>query len=256
MSLLVVATICIVSVVITSFLSGIAGMAGGFILIVILVLIVPLTSAMILHGAVQAVANGSRVWFLREHIVWFVLPPYCLGAALVLITFYIFQFVTEPAMVMILVGSFPWVAKLIPQRIPLDITKPIVACVAGGAITLTQLLAGASGPILDVFYQATSLNRFQIVSSKALTQTIGHLLKIVYFVSAANWMADGHHTLVSWWFIPILLVASIVSTRLGTQLLHRIDESRFRTATSWLILGIGTIVMLGGIYQYVGRLQG
>ena len=251
MSLLVAACICVAGVALTSFLSGIAGMAGGFILIAIFVLILPLTSAMILHGAVQAVANGSRFWFLREHMVWHVLPPYCVGAVFVLTAFYYFRFVTDPALVMILVGSFPWMAMIVPKKVPLDITKPVVACIAGGAITLTQLLAGASGPILDVFYQATKLNRFQIVSSKAFTQTIGHLIKIVYFISIANWMGDGHHPLVSWWFIPILLFVSVTTTRLGTHLLHKVDESKFRLATSWLILAIGTVVMLGGVYQYI-----
>ena len=47
----------------TSLLSGVVGMAGGLILIVVLVMIMPVPSAMILHGIVQGVANGSRFGF-------------------------------------------------------------------------------------------------------------------------------------------------------------------------------------------------
>ena len=251
MSVFVVGAIAVASVLATSLLSGIAGMAGGFVLIAVLVLIVPVTSAMILHGAVQAVANGSRCWFLREHVVWHVLPPYCLGAAVTFVTFFFLRFVTEPALVLILVGSFPWLARILPKRIPLDITHAPVAFIAGLTITVTQLLAGASGPLLDVFYQATKLYRFEIVLRKAFTQTIGHLLKIVYFVYVANWVSGEHHELMSWWFITILLIVSVSATGVGTRLLDRIDESVFRKVTSWLILAIGTIVMIGGIYQYI-----
>lgn len=49
-------------------------------------------------------------------------------------------------------------------------------------VTAAQLAAGASGPLLDVFYLNTKLDRLAIVATKALTQTLGHLLKLGYYV--------------------------------------------------------------------------
>ena len=45
----------------------------------------------------------------------------------------------------------------------------------GVVVSATQLLAGASGPLLDVFYLNTPLNRYQVIASKAITQTLGHV---------------------------------------------------------------------------------
>jgi len=44
----------------TSFVSGIFGMAGGMILMGILLAIMPLAAAMVLHGLTQMAANGWR----------------------------------------------------------------------------------------------------------------------------------------------------------------------------------------------------
>jgi uncharacterized membrane protein YfcA len=53
----------LVSVLLTSILSGILGMAGGMILMAILVSTVSVATAMMIHGVVQATSNGSRAWF-------------------------------------------------------------------------------------------------------------------------------------------------------------------------------------------------
>ena len=47
------------TVLATSVLSGILGMAGGMLLMAVLVSLLPVSGAMVLHGAVQAMANGS-----------------------------------------------------------------------------------------------------------------------------------------------------------------------------------------------------
>ena len=70
------------TVFLTSVLSGVLGMAGGMILMATLVWVYSVAAAMILHGAVQATANGSRAWFLRQHIRWDILPNYAAGAVL------------------------------------------------------------------------------------------------------------------------------------------------------------------------------
>jgi uncharacterized membrane protein YfcA len=59
----------------TSFVSGIFGMAGGMILMGILLAIMPLATAMVLHGLTQMASNGWRAWLWREHVLWPVWPP-------------------------------------------------------------------------------------------------------------------------------------------------------------------------------------
>ena len=57
----------IVSVLATSFLSGVFGMAGGMILMGVLVAFMPVSAAMVLHGAAQLTANGWRAFLWRRN---------------------------------------------------------------------------------------------------------------------------------------------------------------------------------------------
>src|SRR5262245_25578359 len=79
-SLPIAATLA-VAVVSTSFISGIFGMAGGMILLGILLAIMPLAAAMVLHGLTQMASNGWRAWLWMTHIKWPVVACYAAGAA-------------------------------------------------------------------------------------------------------------------------------------------------------------------------------
>ena len=53
----------------TAFLSGIFGMAGGLILMGVLLALMPVPAAMMLHGVTQLASNGWRAFLWRDHIV-------------------------------------------------------------------------------------------------------------------------------------------------------------------------------------------
>src|SRR5256885_14728726 len=69
----------------TAFLSGLFGMAGGLILIGVLLTILPLPSAMVLHAITQMASNGWRAFLWRGDFFlgpgvffffcWAVAPP-------------------------------------------------------------------------------------------------------------------------------------------------------------------------------------
>ncbi|MEC7076557.1 MAG: sulfite exporter TauE/SafE family protein, partial [Pseudomonadota bacterium] len=132
----------------TSVLSGLVGMAGGVVLMAILINVLPVSSAMVLHGVTQFTANGSRTLILRRFLLWQLLPGYMLGAALAVAGFSALLFVPDASVVLILVGLFPWVAKLKPKLSGLNITRPLSSVLCGLSVTSAQLLAGAAGPLL------------------------------------------------------------------------------------------------------------
>ena len=240
-------TLLIASVFTTSVLSGVLGMAGGMILMAILVSMVSVSAAMIIHGVVQATSNGSRAWFLRAHIRWRVLPPYLLGALLTLTVFMALTLVPDAGLVLILVGIFPWLARIVPRLNGLDVERPAAAMACGATVTAAQLVAGASGPLLDVFYLNSSLNRYQVIASKAFTQTIGHLLKLAYYATFI-----GAAESLPWWTLVAAMATAVVGTRLGTRLLDRLHDDTFRRVSGWVILAIATFCVVKGGLELAG----
>ena len=117
--------VIIITAFLTSVLSGLVGMAGGAVLIAVLITILPVSSAMILHGATQDIANGSRTLLLREHLVWRLLPGYGLGAACAIGIATWLVLVPDPGVVLIAIGIFPWAAQWSSRLKGLDITQPM-----------------------------------------------------------------------------------------------------------------------------------
>ena len=83
-SLPVLAALAAVAVV-TSFISGVFGMAGGMLLIGFLLVLLPVPVAMVFHGVIQIAANGWRAWLWRHHINWGVVLGFGMGAVFSLI---------------------------------------------------------------------------------------------------------------------------------------------------------------------------
>lgn len=237
----------LVTVFLTSVLSGMIGMAGGIVLMAVLVTLTPVTHAMILHGIVQSVANGARFWFLREHMLYQVLPGYLLGSLIAIGVFFTFSVVPNANLVLILLGLTPLVAHLIPNHIlSVDIRKPRVAFLCGCSVVGLQLTQGTSGPLLDLFYQSSPLNRFQIVATKAFTQTVGHVCKTTYYLYASISLSDLKAQLNPLWLLPAVLLA-LAGTWLGTRILHRMPEESFQRYVPWAMDAIGLLCVAKGI---------
>ncbi len=235
--------VIVAAVVLTSLLSGVLGMAGGILLMAALVSLKPIAVAMIIHGVVQAVSNGSRAWLLRKHIVFQILPPYLLGAALSFGAFVSLTVVPNTAWVMIAIGGLPWLALVVPKLRGVDVTRPTTAAVCGATVTASQLFAGASGPLLNFFYLNTRLNRYQIVASKALTQTLGHLLKLTYYGGVIRVGDAGVNPV----FLGCAVLAAVIGTRLGTRLLDRFGDGDFLRISEYVILAIGLYCIGDGL---------
>src|SRR5258708_20327704 len=115
-SLPILAALAVVAVV-TSFISGIFGMAGGMLLIGFLLAVLPVPVAMVFHGVIQIAANSWRAWLWRHHVKWSVVLKFGSGAATSLVVFSFFSFVPDKALVLVVMGLTPFVALAVPQRI-------------------------------------------------------------------------------------------------------------------------------------------
>lgn len=231
----------LVSVLLTAVLSGVLGMAGGLILMAILVSTVSVSAAMVLHGAVQSMSNGSRTWFLRRHVQWRILPPYLAGALLAVAGFAAITLVPDAGVVLLLVGLMPFLARATPRLNALDMSHSPTAFICGVVVTAAQLLAGASGPLLDMFYLNSTLTRHEVVASKAITQSLGHLLKLGYYG-----VIIGNADMLPLWIYPLAMLAAVAGTRLGTRLLDRLADETFRRVSGWFIMGIAGVCLVQG----------
>ena len=228
----------------TATLSGIFGMGGGMILIGVFAATLPLTTAMLLHGGTQLGANGYRAVLLARHVCWRMVAHIGIGALAAIATLVSLQLSLEVNRVFIILGTIPIAALLFPKSIGLSIERPSHAIGCGYAFVALQLLAGASGPILDAFFLRTRLSRFEIVATKSAISCIGHSLKLLYWgvlLSSAEEFGLGQ------WIFVVSIGAAFMGTRLGKRILTRLSESQFRHYSTGLVIAIATIYLIRGV---------
>ncbi len=184
-----------VTVLATSFVSGIFGMAGGLILLGVLLVFMDVAPAMVLFGVIQTASNGWRSALWLRHVNWGIVWRYLVGSTLMFLVLRLVAVLPSKATLYIGLGLIPFAADLLPRKLTPDITRPGAPYICGAFIIMLQLLAGAAGHILDIFFQKSQLDRKTIVGTKAVTQVSGHLYRILYFGSF-EFAFDTEHSLV------------------------------------------------------------
>jgi len=252
MSALVIAFLTL-SVFLTSLLSGTFGMAGGLILMVILLGLMPVAAAMSVHAAIQLVSNGWRCILWRKHIVWHVLPWYGCGIVVGFMLMLLIHYVPDKAMTLILMGSLPLLALAASRLFQLSIMNPAHTVVTATILTFVHLTAGVVGPLLDLLYNNAPLTRQQIISTKAFTQSVMHLVRLAYF-GALIPLLTGH----GGWpdslnpvFLPVFLVASICGTSAAALAVHRMNDQHFKFLSRILITIISLYCIFSGVALYL-----
>ena len=241
-SLLTVSVLAGVTLI-TSFISGIFGMAGGMIMMGVLLALLPLPAAMLLHGIVQLASNGSRALMLRGDIDWRVLKGYAAGAFVALGLFTIAGLVVGKPAALIVLGLTPFVALALPERLHLNVERPWHPFACGIVCMALSLTAGISGPLLDVFFVRSAMNRHVVVATKAITQSLSHCLKILYFGGVLAIEGEA----VSLWIAAMMVILAFAGTSLSRPVLKRISDSSFRSWTRWGVLALGAIYLASGV---------
>jgi uncharacterized membrane protein YfcA len=230
------------AVFVTSLLSGIFGMAGGMVLLWLLLLLLPVEAAIAVHGIIQVIANGSRAWFSRAYVDWRILATIVAGMMAAALLLLIVSYQPDKLVVYFAVGLMPILVWMPKHWLALDAAKPHHALLCGfigGGLNLT---VGLSGPTVDIFFIRTQMDRRTVIATKAATQVISHGTKIAFYANAAVVLTGA-----DWTAIALAAPMAILGTRAGTAILHRMTDANFRSWTRWVVTAIGIAYFTQGV---------
>jgi len=128
-------------------------MAGGMILLGVLLNYFDVATAMILFSIIELFANGWRVVQWRSYVLWPIFGWYLAGAAISFAGMWMIAFVPDKAMVYLALGLMPFAVEALPTAMRPNIEWRGVPFVTGVATTIIQILAGVGGLFLDIFFQ-------------------------------------------------------------------------------------------------------
>lgn len=229
----------VVLATITSAITASLGIGGGVLLLAIMAIVMPPASIIPVHGMVQLGSNVGRAGMLLRHInlrtiAWFA-PGVLLGAWLGSL----FLVDLPLALVQLCIAGFILLLCWGPA-IPALAMGPAGTMVAATLTTFISLFVGATGPLVAAFVKRQQHSeRFTTVATFAAAMSLQHAPKALVYGAAGFIFAD--------WLglILLMVVAGMLGTWAGLQLLHRLSNSRFTLVFNLLL----TLLALRLIWQ-------
>jgi uncharacterized protein len=241
MTPLLISALCL-AMVGTSFLSGIFGMAGGLILVGILLALMPVPEAMMLHGVTQLASNGWRGLLWWRHVRLTAVAAYAFGCAIAMILWSLTRYVPDKPVALLLLGLTPFVVRLAPGAFRPNPDSLRQGAICGAACMTLILLTGVAGPLIDQFFLSGKLERREIVATKAACQIFGHAAKLLYFGVVIDQAAA---------IDPVVAVLAILSSMIGTSLakyvLDAMSDQQFRSWAQHIITAIAGYYLAYGV---------
>jgi uncharacterized protein len=200
------------TIIATSFISGLFGMAGGMILVGVLLVYFDVATGMVIFSIIQFVANGWRAALWARFVIWRIFFVYVAGAV---ISFGIMRYVAivpSKATVYLGLGALPFLIELLPKDWRPNIEWRGVPFITGVLTTVIQLLTGVGG------------------------------LRAVYFGSFVG-LADA---VPLWTYVPAIIL-SIAGTTLAAQVLERMTDVGFRQWTRRVIFAVSAVYLARGV---------
>ncbi|HMK79003.1 MAG TPA: TSUP family transporter [Xanthobacteraceae bacterium] len=227
----------------TAFLSGIFGMAGGLILIGILLVLLPLPDAMALHAITQMASNGWRALLWWRHVRLSIVVVYLAGCALALGAWGLTQYVPSTPVALLMLGATPFLVRVLPKNLKPNPESAPQAVIYGVFCTTLMLLTGVSGPLFDSFFLGGTLDRREIVATKSACQLFGHAMKLVYFTALIGQSASVNPLIAA-----IAIAASMLGTSLARPVLEMLTDQQYRRWATRMVTGIAGYYLMHGSY--------
>ncbi|MHC5110242.1 MAG: sulfite exporter TauE/SafE family protein [Planctomycetota bacterium] len=247
--------ILVVTAFLTSIVSAILGMAGGVMLLAVMLSFLDHAEAIPTHAAVQIASNGTRVAAFRQNVDWSAFGRFVLGVVPggtigVILLWTLGPPEESEAYLKTLVGAYILLATWMPRRKKRKNESddlrgkgvwwdfPAMGLAAGTA----ALTVGAVGPLIAPLFARREFAKERLIATKAVCQLATHVVKIPAFVLLRDLDLGRLGTLA-----VFMIMAVIPGTLVGKQLLQGVDERHFRMAfyVALTLAGLKVLVVDG-----------
>lgn len=213
---------------VTSFIAGITGLAGGLLLIAMMPFWLAPAAIVPVHGVVQFVSNASRVAFAWRSVYWPVVTSFTLGSLLGLAVFGTMYRSIPVDWIPACIGGYilltiwhPWFSQFMARF------RHIWAL--GFVQTGLGVVVGTTGPLTTALLAQKLQDKEQLVATNALLMGQSHGFKVILFGIMGFGFSD--HV----WLITTMVAGALLGTWIGTQVRRRISELHFQLMLKWLL---------------------
>ena len=223
-----------------SFITASLGVGGGVFLLLVMVIYLPATVIIPVHGVIQLASNIGRSALLRNFIEWNFLVVFSVAALLGAVCAGFVFFTLPAALLQTLLLLAAVILTWLPIKKP---SRPKTFGIASlGFITsFLSMFIGATGLLVAPYIRRLFNERQRIVASHAAAMTVQHFFKILVF-GVAGFSFSSY-----FWLIASMATLGFCGTVAGRFLvLEKFTDERFAFVfklfiTSLVIIGFARL---------------
>jgi len=228
--------------------AAVAGLGGGLLLLALMAQMFAPAVLIPLHGVAQFFSNVNRGWIHRSRLQWQYLRPFMAGSIVGAFAFVPLVVFVDPVIGAMAVGLFILLVTWFPQWLSVSRLHPLFS---GGITSGLGVLFGATGPLAMSAHPKKDWTKQQIVGNHGAAMGFQHGAKVMAYLVVGVQLYN---------YIPhivVLFVGAWLGTYLGTRLLEKFSDDRFKTLLKWVLtlLALRLILLNGyaGIQTYTMR---
>jgi uncharacterized membrane protein YfcA len=204
---------------------------------------------MVLHAITQMASNGWRAFLWRAHISWRPVFVYLLGCAIALGTWSLIRYVPDKPVALLLLGTTPFLARLLPKDLKPNPESVWQGAVYGSICMGLMLTTGVIGPLLDTYFLGSgTMDRRGIIATKAACQVFSHLTKLIYFGGIIDQAAAFNP-----WLALVAIACSMLGTTLSRRVLEAMSDAQFRRWANHLITTVASYYIVYAGWLWVAK---
>jgi hypothetical protein len=200
-----------------------------------------------LHGITQLASNGWRALMWRREVDWRVFRGYLYGTIVTTIFFVLVKLVVSKPIALIAMGLTPFITLALPEKLHLNVERRGHATACGIICSTLSLTAGVSGPILDLFFVRSKMGRHAVIATKAMTQSLSHIMKIAYFGALVSVEGASIHPALG----AMMVLLAFTGTSLSKHVIARMNDESFRFWTRRTVMTLGFFYLASGVWTLV-----
>ena len=231
---------------VTSIISAILGMAGGVMLLAVMLCFLSHGEAIPTHAAVQIASNGTRVLAFIDNVDRSAVARFTLGVIPGAgIGLWLLWSLGEPdksePYLKTLIGAYILASTFIPRGKGGGHAAgkwwdfPLMGLAAGTA----ALTVGAVGPLIAPLFARRDYVKERLIATKAVCQLTTHVFKIPAFIL----LRDLDLSRLGWLALAMIVMV-IPGTLIGKRLLKGVAEHHFRIAFRVALVAAGLKVLI------------
>ncbi len=193
-----------------------------------------------LHGIAQFFSNANRGILYRAELEWWYLKPFVFGSIVGAFLFVPLVVYVDPVIGGVAVGLFIVLVTWFPTWLSASRLPPLLS---GALVSGLGVMFGATGPLAMSAYPKANWTKEQIIGNHGAAMAFQHGVKVIAFLVAGVQL----HTYLP--HIIVLFAGAWLGTLIGTHLVKKLNDERFKTVLKWVLTLLAVRLILVNGYQ-------